>query len=118
MEFGNEISSSEDEFDFPLSNDEITSIHKAFDDKVNESSDEDSNKVRGVRRRKIRRIDRECESDSDTVEDTESSEWICCTESEEIPQRIQFLSGEKSAGLQISSNIKEPVDFFKAVFYR
>jgi hypothetical protein len=48
------ISSSEYEFDFLLLNDEIMSIHKALDDKVNESSDEDSDEVRDVRRRKIK----------------------------------------------------------------
>ncbi|CAK9810345.1 PiggyBac transposable element-derived protein 4 [Anthophora quadrimaculata] len=116
MECGNEISSSEDEFDFSLLNDEITSIHKTFDDKVYESSEEDNDEVRGVKKRKIRITDSECESDSDTAKEAESSEWIWCTESEETPPRVQFMQGEKPAGAQISSNVKEPIDFFKLFF--
>lgn len=116
MECDNEISSSEDEFDFSLLNDEITSIHKALDDREEESSEEDSDEVRGVRRRKIRVIESECESDSDSAEETEMSEWITCTESEEIPRRIPFVPGERSAGPQVSSDIKEPLDFFKLFF--
>lgn len=49
MGCGNEISPSEDEFDFSLLNNEIISIHKAFNDRGEESSDEDSDEVRGVR---------------------------------------------------------------------
>lgn len=104
MDCSNEISSSKDEFDFSLLKNKITSIHEPFDDKVNENNDKDSDKVRGVRRRKIKIIDSECESDSNTAEDTERSEWICCTESEEIPSRIQFVPDEKPAGPQIPSN--------------
>jgi hypothetical protein len=37
MGCGNEISPSEDEFDFSLLNNEITSIHKALDDREEES---------------------------------------------------------------------------------
>ncbi|KAI4495642.1 hypothetical protein M0802_008477 [Mischocyttarus mexicanus] len=56
----NEISLSEDEFDVMLLKEEITSIHGEFDDRENTSSDDDdddddSDKVRGVRRRKIRK---------------------------------------------------------------
>lgn len=50
MELSNEISSSEDEFDVTLLNEEITSIHRELDDKDNKSSDDDSNEVSGVRR--------------------------------------------------------------------
>lgn len=45
----NEINPSEDEFDFSLLNNEIISIHKALNDREEESSDEDSDEVRGVR---------------------------------------------------------------------
>ena len=84
IELSNEISSSEDEFDLNLLKKEITSIHRELDDRENTSSDDDSDEVRGVRRRKIRKIDSEYDNDSDTAEDSKwgSSEWICCTESE------------------------------------
>lgn len=49
MGCGNEISPSENEFDFSLLNNEIISIHKAFNDRGEESSDEDSDEVKGVR---------------------------------------------------------------------
>ncbi|CAK9809611.1 PiggyBac transposable element-derived protein 4 [Anthophora plagiata] len=118
MEFNNEISLSEDEFDLTLLNEEITSIHKELDDTENKSSDDDSDEVRGVRRRKIRRIDSECDSDSDTAEDpqSDSSEWITCTESEEIPSRIPFIAGDTPAGPHVLPEIKEPLDFFKLFF--
>ena len=46
-----------------------TSIHKRIDAREKESSDEDRDKVRGVKRRKIRHIiDSESESDRDTVD--------------------------------------------------
>ena len=45
MEYGNEISSSEDEFEFSLLNDEITSIHKEINDR--ESNDEHIDEIRG-----------------------------------------------------------------------
>lgn len=46
MECGNEISSSEDEFHLSLLNDEITSIHKAIDNRAEKSSDEDTDEVK------------------------------------------------------------------------
>lgn len=60
MEYNNEISSSEDEFDFLLLNDEIISIHKEINNR--ESNGEHGNEIRDIRRRKIRIIDSECES--------------------------------------------------------
>ena len=44
MEYNNEISSSEDEFDFSLLNNEITSIHK----EINESNDKHGDEIRGI----------------------------------------------------------------------
>ena len=41
---------------------------------------------------------------------------VLCREYEEVPPSIQFISGEKPTGPLISSNIKEPVDFFKLFF--
>lgn len=55
MEYNNEISSSEDEFDFLLLNDEIISIHKEINNR--ESNGEHGNEIRDIRRRKIRIID-------------------------------------------------------------
>ena len=45
IEYGND--SSEDEFDFSLSNDEIISICKEIGDRENESSYENRDEVRG-----------------------------------------------------------------------
>ena len=58
MEYENEISSSEGEFDFSLLNDEIISIDKEINDK--ESNDKHEDEIKGIR--KI--IDSECESNN------------------------------------------------------
>ena len=108
MKCGNEISSSEDKFDFSLLKNEIMSICVTPDDGEKESSDGDSDEVRGINRRKIRVIESECESDSGSAVETEIPEWKTCTESVEIPQRIP---GEKSVGQRVSSDLKEPLDF-------
>ena len=71
MEYDKEISSSEDEFEFSL-NEEITSIHTELNDTKNESSDNDSDEVRFVRKRKVRIIDSDSEDDSDTAENAQS----------------------------------------------
>ena len=78
-------------------NDEIISIHKTLNN-GREGKHEDSNEIGGVRRQKVVIIDNEYENDSDTAEDTQSnsSEWISCTESEEKPPKMQFIAGEKS----------------------
>lgn len=52
MENSNEISSSEDEFDFELIRN--LSIHDEIDGRASTNSDEDSNIVSGIRNRKIR----------------------------------------------------------------
>ena len=67
MECSNKISSSEDEFDLSLF--EIISIHEAIDVREKESSNEARDEVRSVRRQKMRIIDGERESDSNTVKD-------------------------------------------------
>ena len=56
-------------------NEEITLISDVLRHETNESSGEDSEEVRGVRRRKIRIIDSESEVESETAEDASSSEW-------------------------------------------
>lgn len=71
-------------------NNEISSIHKAIDERQKESSNQDKNKVKSVRKRKIRLIDSKYESDRDTAKDTESSEWIMWIESENISRRVQL----------------------------
>ena len=68
------------------------------DDREEENSDNDSDEVRRIKRRKIRVIENECESDSGSAAETEIPAWITCTESEEIPQRIPLAAGEKSVG--------------------
>lgn len=49
IELSNEISSSEDEFDLKLLNEEITSIHRKLVDRENPSSDDDRDEVTGVK---------------------------------------------------------------------
>ena len=107
-----QISSSSNEFDFSTLNEQITSIHDGLRYETNESSGEDSDEVKGVRRRKIRIID----SESETAKGASSSEWVLCRKYDEVPQRAQFISGEYPTGPHITSNIKEPVDFFKLFF--
>ena len=70
-----QISSSSDEFDFATLNEEITLISDVLRHETNESSGEDSEEVRGVKR-KIRIIDSESEVESETAEDASSSEWV------------------------------------------
>ncbi|CAK9810836.1 PiggyBac transposable element-derived protein 4 [Anthophora plagiata] len=115
MERKTKISSSEDKFDFTVLNEEITSLHTELDDTGNNSSSDDSDEVRGVRKQKIRVIDSECDSDTDTTEDSQSdsSEWISCTESEEITSRIPFIAGDTTAGPHVPPDKKEPLDFFE-----
>ena len=48
MEYENEISSSEGEFDFSLLNDEIISIDKEINDR--ESNNKHRNEIRGIRK--------------------------------------------------------------------
>ncbi|KAK1134220.1 hypothetical protein K0M31_012002, partial [Melipona bicolor] len=59
--------SSEDEFDFTLLQDQLDYIRNEFSDAENESSDEDSDIVFGVRSRKIRVTDDDSESGSDVA---------------------------------------------------
>lgn len=68
--------------------------------------------------KKLEIIESESEdsSDSNVSEEEDSSEWEDVTESTEIPERVQFRSGKKSAGPHVSANITEPLDFFK-LFY-
>ncbi|XP_043498380.1 piggyBac transposable element-derived protein 1-like [Polistes fuscatus] len=115
MERDPELSQSEDEFDFTMLNEEISAVHKELQDTENNSSSDDSDKVRGVRRRKIRVIDSEYDSDTYTTEDSQSysSEWITCTESEETPSRIPFIAGDTTAGPHAPLDKEEPFDFFK-----
>ena len=54
MEYNNEISSNEDEFDFSLLNDEIISIYKEINDR--ESNDKYGDEIKDIKRRKIRII--------------------------------------------------------------
>ncbi|XP_017795850.1 PREDICTED: piggyBac transposable element-derived protein 1-like [Habropoda laboriosa] len=89
MERNTEISSSEDEFDFTVLNEEITSLHRELVDTENNSSSDDK------------------DSQSD------STEWISCTESEEIPSRIPFIAGDTTAGPHAPPDKKEPLDFLK-----
>ena len=79
---------------------------------TNEYSEEDSEEVRGVRRRKIRIIDSESEVESETAEYASSSEWELCREYEEVPPSVQFIPGQNSTASRIVSNMKEPMDFF------
>ena len=62
MNFRSQISSSENEFDFTLLQDQLDYIHNEFSDIENESSDVDSDIVLGIR--KIRITDNESGNDT------------------------------------------------------
>lgn len=68
--------SSSDELDFSTTNKEITWICDGFRYETNESSGEDSDKVRDARRWKIMIIDNESEAENETAKGASSSEWI------------------------------------------
>ena len=114
MDFTSELSSSEDEFCFDTVQSER--VQKEISEIESEKSDEDDDIVVGVKTRKIRVIDSESESDSDAPQTSDKSEWTACDESREIPPRLKFTPGERSAGPQVSSNVKEPLHFFKIFF--
>ncbi|KAL2723600.1 piggyBac transposable element-derived protein 4-like [Vespula maculifrons] len=71
------------------------SSSKAIVNEINESSGQDSDEIRDVRSRKIRIID--SETNSETIEDADSSQWIRCGDSEEMTPR-------KLEGKTLSSN--------------
>ena len=117
MDFTSELSSSEDKFCFDTVQVEIQRIHKKISRIESERSNEDDDIVVDVKTRKIRVIvDSKSESDSNAPQTSDKSEWTACDESREIPPRIKFIPGERSAGPQISSNVKEPLYFFKMFF--
>ena len=62
IKYANEISLSEDEFDFSLLDDEIIFIHKRINDR--ENNNEHGNEIRDIKRRKIGIINSECESNN------------------------------------------------------
>ncbi|XP_015189377.1 PREDICTED: odorant receptor 85c-like [Polistes dominula] len=101
MEHDEDITSSEDEFNFSAITNEIAPLHRQLVHGNEYRSDQVSDDVRGLRRRKIRIIDCESESHSDCTEETEPSEWTICIEFEEIPTRIPFVPGERQIGLQV-----------------
>lgn len=116
MKYQEEISSSEDKFNFSSVTNEITFIHKLLVHGEEDGSNEDSDEVKGVRRRKIRLIDSESESENNFAVEIEPSIWTKCTESEEMITRIPFVSDERPVGPKVSLHIKEPIDFFKLFF--
>lgn len=115
MKRNTEISSSEYEFDFTMLNEDIAALYRELNDTENNSSSNDSDEVRDVRRRRVRVIDSECDSDTDTTEDlqSDSSEWISCTESKQIPSRISFIASDTITGSHIPPDKKQPLDFCK-----
>lgn len=60
--------------------------------------------------------DSESESDSDAPQTSDKSEWTASHESKEIPPRIKFIPDERSAGPQVSSEVREPLNFFYMFF--
>ncbi|XP_015436661.1 PREDICTED: piggyBac transposable element-derived protein 4-like [Dufourea novaeangliae] len=113
-------SSSSDEFDFGALDNEITLISDSLRRETNESSGEDGDVVRGVRRRKIRIIesDSEAESDieSDAVEGASNSTWVLCEDYNEVPPNVPFIPGQNITATRIASNTQQPIDFFKLFF--
>ncbi|KAF7381830.1 hypothetical protein HZH68_015703 [Vespula germanica] len=89
-----QLNSSEDEFDFSLLNDQITSIYEAIVNETNESNGQVTNLM----------------IDNETAEDGVSSQWVRYEDFKKVPPGVQFVSGQKRVGLQITSNVKEQVD--------
>ncbi|KAF7380914.1 hypothetical protein HZH66_014290 [Vespula vulgaris] len=89
-----QLNSSEGEFDFSLLNDQITSIYEAIVNETNESNGQVTNLI----------------IDSETAEDGVGSQWVRYEDFKKVPPGVQFVSGQKRVGLQITSNIKEQVD--------
>ncbi|CAD6997562.1 unnamed protein product [Ceratitis capitata] len=83
MEPDPELSSSEDEFDFTMLNEEISAIHRELKDTENNSSCDDNDEMRGVSWRKNR---------------TRSRTVPNCTESKETPSIIPFIFGDTTVG--------------------
>ena len=104
MDYDKGISSSEDEFDFSL-NEEITSLHTELNNAENESSDNNSDEIKFVPKRKVRIIDSDSEDDSNTAENAQSDsfEWLSCNGSKKIPSRIQFIAGNTPTGPHVPS---------------
>ncbi|KAL2722904.1 piggyBac transposable element-derived protein 4-like [Vespula maculifrons] len=94
-----QLNSSEGEFDFSLLNDQITSIYEAIVNETNESNGQVTNLI----------------IDSETAEDGVGSQWVRYEDFKKVPPGVQFVSGQKRVGLQITSNIKEQVDSLRLV---
>ena len=99
----NDFSESEDEFEFNLYS----------DDGYSEGDSDDSDIIVDPSRKA-----RPTESDTDDNASTSSEEddWASITENEYVPLRVNFSIGPKVTGPQISSNIVEPIQFFKLFF--
>ena len=100
-------SSDEDEFDVELLRNEIDRIHKRIIDRENKNSDGVSGTILGTRNQKITIIDSESKRDSDAPHDSNNLKWTACEESSKTPSRIKFITGEKPAGPQVSSNVQQ-----------
>ncbi|XP_031368527.1 uncharacterized protein LOC116186181 [Apis dorsata] len=98
-------------FDFSLLNDKITSIHKEINDR--ESNDEHRDEIR---RRKIRIIDSECESNNSSEDITEDRKFQMDNMHRIEKYNEEFVPDEKFVGPQVSSNINELLDFLKLFF--
>lgn len=111
MDLNEEIVSSDDELYFSLFKENASFTSATDTDSSRESED-----IIGPVKKKIRVTETESETETDFDVEEDSEEWIDVTESEEIPHRQKFKSGVRPAGPHITSNITEPLHFFKLYF--
>ncbi|XP_024220714.1 piggyBac transposable element-derived protein 4-like [Bombus impatiens] len=110
----NEFSESEEEFELRFYSDDLAEINSINESRYSDTeSDSDSSDIIN-RSRKARPI--ESDTDDTASPTTEEDDWISITEDGYRPTRINYSIGPKSTGPQISSNIFEPIQFFKLFF--
>lgn len=79
--------------------------------RITQDNSDHSDEIIHLKRRKIRVIESETDSNPDIVQ-KDTSEWEDVTESEDSPNRITFTSSEKTAGPHIATNVTDPLHFF------
>lgn len=111
----NEFSESEEEFELRFYSDDLAEINSTNESRYSDTeSDSDSSDIIINRNRKARPI--ESDTNDTAISTTEEDDWISITEDGYRSTRVNYSIGTKSTGPQISSNIFEPIQFFKLFF--
>ena len=105
----NDFSGSEDEFEFNLYSDNLAEIN------INENGYSEGDIIYDIihRSRKARPIESKTYDNAST---SSEDDQVNITENGYVPLKVNFSIGAKIAGPQISSNIFEPIQFFKLFF--